>query len=196
MSKLTYKIIYNPNNEELEAAISKDINFLCADNKLHIRLRDYDHEEVIHGFVDKLTYIVTYLFQRNVQTGKLTNNILENFVNSDYAVKDLNMWLTSVFSTEGKTFKGLKISRNYRKISNYSLLGSFSEGACPLKDGMTYGDLQFFAESLRFVPLEEFILNDAIDLVITKSTVKNSYTKFVNKAKKSKKEKLEYIPLF
>jgi hypothetical protein len=196
--KMTYKIVYRPNAEDRIAATSKDIDFLCVDNKLHIRLRDYDHEEVIHGFVNKLTYVVTYLFQRAVVSGELTTNIFEKFVNSDTSLKNLSSWLETVYEYNGKSFKGLKISENYRKIkkSVATPLGSFMTGTCPLKDGITYGDIDFFASSLNFIPIEELILNDSLDIVISKDVVKDTYTKFTNKSKKVKKDKLEYIPLF
>ena len=85
---MNYKIIYTPNIDDGVQALDRDINFLCADNKLHIRLRDYDKEEVIHGFIDKLTYVVTYLCQRVTRQDLLTNNIIEKFVKfHDYSLK-------------------------------------------------------------------------------------------------------------
>lgn len=196
--KMTYRIVYNPTADDTIPATSKDIPFVCSDNNIHIRLRDYDHEEVIHGFINKLTYIVTYLFQRAVITGELTDNIFEKFVNSDESLDGLVWWLKSIYISNGKTLKGLKISKNYRKIkvSHSTPLGSFLPGTCPLKDGLVYGDLKFLQETFRFIPLEELILNDSLDIVISKDVTKDSYTKFVNKSKKVKKTELEYVPLF
>lgn len=196
--KMTYKIVYNPTTDDSTPVTSKNISFICSDDKIHLRLRDYDHEEVIHGFINKLTYVVTYLFQRAVISDELTNNIFEKFVNSDESLKKIEMWLKSIYLANGKTLKGLKISRNYRKIKvpHSTPLGSFLPGTCPLKDGLSYGDLNFLQDTLRFIPLEELILNDSLDIVISKDVVKDSYTKFVNKSKKVKKDKLEYIPLF
>lgn len=196
---MNYKIVYNPMMDDHTSSLDKGINFLCSDGKLHIRLRDYDHEEVISGFINKLTYFVTYLFQRMPHPENVTNNIIEKFVKNDKSLSEFDSWLQSVFLLIGQKYKGLKISRNYRKIqTSYSTpIGSFLPGSCPLKDGLTYGETTFFGDSLGMIPLEEFLLNESIDLVITKEVSKNNYTKFVNKKKKVKKEKsLEYIPLF
>ena len=183
--KMIYKIVYNPTTEDSTPVTSKNISFICSDDKIHLRLRDYDHEEVIHGFINKLTYVVTYLFQRAVISDELTDNIFEKFVNSDESLKKIEMWLKSIYLANGKTLKGLKISRNYRKIkkSVATPLGSFITGTCPLKDGITYGDIDFFASSLNFIPIEELILNDSLDIVISKDVVKDAYTKFTNKSK-------------
>lgn len=191
--KLTYKIVYAPDAEDYTKVTDKDINFLCSDSKLHIRLRDYNTEEVIHGFINKLTYLITYLFQRNINT-----NDIDNFVNNDSSIKQLNSWLESLFYSLDKNYKGLKILQNYRKIklTQPTPCGGFSKGACPLMDGITYGDISFFNNKLTVVNLETFLLNDAIDLVITKDTSRDSYKKFTNKVKRVKKNTLEYIPLF
>ena len=196
--KMTYKIVYNPELEDYTPAVAKDINFMCSDGRLHIRLRDYDHEEVIHGFINKLTYLVTYLFQRQIITDGLTNNIIEKFVKNDSDFIEVQEWLCNLFWEYGKNLKGLKISKNYRKIKKdvETPLGSFLPGTCPLECGLRYGNIRFFEDSLRMFPMEEFLLNDAVEIVISKETVKESYSKFTNKKKKVKKERLEYIPLF
>jgi len=192
---LTYKIVYSP-NLDTHTNILKTVDFTCSDGKLHLRLRDYDHEEVICGFINKLTYLVTYLFQRSANKNDLTTKTIEEVVKNDESFVALNSWLKSNFANIGKKYKGLKITKNYRKISECNPSGSFVEGTCPLKNNTTYGDLDFFHQSLRGFGIENFLFNDAVELVISKVKVKDSYKKFHNKAKKSKKETLEYIPLF
>lgn len=192
---LTYKIVYTPNKDTKQSILDNSVNFLCSDDKIHIRLRDYDHEEVIHGFIDKLTYAITYLFQRAVIQEPITNNIIEKVVNSDDSLKILNDWVVSLF----KGCKGLKVSKNYRKIkkNKETPLGSFLPGTCPLINDVSYGDIQFLNRAWNILEFYDILLNDAIDIVITKDVSKSCYEKFTNKqVRKVKKNKLEYIPLF
>ena len=191
--KLTYKIVYNPLMDLRISALDRNISFVCSDNKVHVRLRDYDHPEVISGFINKLTYLVTYLFQRSIDIS------IDDFISKDDSFKALNDWLKANFIAAGKKYKGLKISKNYRRISKEKAnpLGSFEIGTCPLKNDITYGDLDFFHCSLIGLGIENFLFNDAIELHITKVKHIDSYKKFHNKElKKVKKETLEYIPLF
>ena len=198
MTNYTYKLVYTPATEDNCIATAKDINFLCTDGKVHVRLRDYDHEEVIHGFVDKLTYAVTYLFQRVVVQESVTNATIEKLFNSDDSLKIINDWVINMFSEAGKECKGLKISKNYRKIkkAKETPLGSFLPGTCPLVNGVTFGDIRFLDTSMNFMDFGTLLLDDSIDIVITKEITKDRYTKFSNKKKKVSKKELEYIPLF
>ena len=194
---LIYKVVYTPNKDTKTLAIDSDINFLCSDKKLHIRLRDYDHEEVISGFINKLTYVITYLIQRCDVGTKSDDEIISNFVKNDTDFKNIDAFLQQVFSSRGLDYRGIKISKSYRKVkTSKNTLGSFKEGTCYLEDNCKFGDFTFLTNSLG-LDFVAFLLNDAVDLVITKDSLNNSYTKFVNKKlRKVNKNKLEYIPLF
>ena len=196
---LVYKVVYTPNKDTKQNVLDSSVNFLCSDDKLHIRLRDYDHEEVISGFVNKLTYVITYLIQNYVAGNKSDEEVIDSFVKNDAAFCEISLWLNEEFTSRGVNYKGIKLSKSYRKVKkNSKSLGSFKEGTCYLEGGCKFASFENFALSLGIVNLGTFLLNDAIDLVIVKDTSKKScYTKFTNKqVKKVKKNKLEYIPLF
>ena len=193
MKELVYKIVINPENTYRSTDY---VNFLCSDNKVHVRLRDYDHEEVIHGFIDKLTYLVTYLFQRSAVTDA---EAIETFAKQDEDIKILTDYISEFFyftPSANRNFSGLKISKNYRKNSNkYSLLGSFKKGTCPLKDSCSFSNTTFFMDKLG-LSLDDYLFNDGVELIITKDSDKEYYQKFVNKVtRKNEKEVLDYIPL-
>ena len=57
---LTCSVLYTPSKNDL-AIDSDNLKYLCRDNKIHIRFRDYNKKQVIRGFESKLTYLLTYL---------------------------------------------------------------------------------------------------------------------------------------
>ena len=59
MTKLAYSLIFTP------STVSKDISHLCSDDKIHIRLDNFDKCCRIEGFERKLTYLLTYMFNYN-----------------------------------------------------------------------------------------------------------------------------------
>lgn len=198
--KFTVKISYNPSKDNNTNILDK-VNFLCVDKKIHIRLRDYDHEEVIHGFINKLTYIITYLFQRNALMMDSTNKEIKKFMDSDDALLCLEDAVNTLFKNPIRylDFTGFNIKPNYRKIKKDvpTPLGSFSYGTCPLKNGCTYSDLNFLIDFFKLDSLEEFLTNDALELIICKDVQIKSYDKFVKKEniKILNKNELKYIPL-
>lgn len=178
MEKLTYKLVYTPNKESFYSVCESNINFLCADNKIHIRLRDYDKEEVISGFIGKLTYLVTYLVNYVEGANK------DRFASDDdllaWATSNINEYLGKLIRMDlhDDSFKGLKISKNFRRIKNYSKLGSIANGLCPYSHGQC--SLSSFIETMR-ISLYDFLFNDAYEVVIVKSKDKRVYQKYVNK---------------
>lgn len=60
MSKYVYSLVREFTNED-----STPVNYLCKDNYIHIRLRDFgNHKEVISGIEDKLTFYVVSLLNK------------------------------------------------------------------------------------------------------------------------------------
>ena len=181
MKELTYKIVYSPS----ESFKSTRVNLLCADDKVHIRLREYDHEEVIHGFIEKLTYVITYLLSKYEYTEETADIILKKFSEKDWSFFEVNDAVT------GGLFgcKGIKISKCYRKIkqAHKNLLGKFSLGTCPVSSNISISTL---SDEFRMLSVKEFLFNDAIDIVITKKKPnKDSYSKFIKKESRVKTPK-------
>ena len=56
MSK-NYALLYIPDLD----TNAENINFVCSDNKIHFRFKDFIRPECIQGFEKKLTYLMTYL---------------------------------------------------------------------------------------------------------------------------------------
>ena len=183
MEGLTYHVLYSPEKTEKVNA-----NYLCSDLKVHIRLRDYDHEEVISGVINKLTYLVTYLIQRGNLDRVDADKAIEKFVNN-------NADFDEVVRAIGYR---IKVTKNYRKKGITNPLGSMGNGVCPMEDGYIYGNLAFFLCKLNLT-LDEFLWNDAYEIVISKAKETNVYKKFLNKVSRKtsrKKKGIEYISLF
>ena len=199
MNNLTYKVVYTPSLDSGFGAEEKNINFLCSDGKIHVRLRDYDHEEVVHGFIDKLTYLLTYCI--NDMASRTINSAEEVFkIFSDIETINIESYLKSILHEPN--FKGIKLFKNYRKVKGHGILGSFSKGTCPTiknEQGLDILDYPTFLEILGIGNLYTFLFNDAYDIFICKEKKsKDSYRKFLNKTKKplqTKKKTLEYVSL-
>ena len=202
MAKLIYKVVYTPSLDDGYGAEEKGINFLCSDGKIHIRLRDYDHEEVIHGFINKLTYLLTYEIKRLEQVSTNGSDIISAYQQGGH-YKELEDFIRNVLHEDN--FTGIKISENYRRIKNYNKLGSFAKGTFPVKK--LEGGLETYVSTRSaflgylgdFTDLHTFLFNDAFEIVICKDNATNdTYSKFVKKEtrkSKSSTKQLEYIPL-
>jgi len=194
MSDLEFRITYAPCSGLPSNAVESGPDALCSDGRVHVRLRDYRREEVVRGFVGKLTYLASYLFQR-CAAGKG----IDEFASMDESVRGLSTLVSSAYAEAGKRCRGIKFSRNYRRSdASASPTGSFADGACPLKGGVSYGDLAFFSDALGLMDLETFLLDDSVELSISKRSPADPYRKFELKAERSKSraKPLEYIPLF
>lgn len=193
---LDYKLVYTPRLETYDSVFDRDVNLFCKDNKIHIRLRDYDSEEVISGFINKLTFLVTYLincqWKLNIVAADSDQAIIDCFVERSKEAKTL---IETIRDASNNASAGLHVLPNYRKISKYSKLGSINinyKDILQVTDGVvTSGSLDFILNKLR-VSLTTFLLDDAYELVITKKepTV-NLYSKYSNKTSKQKETKSE-----
>ena len=57
---LTCSILYTPSVSRIKTNID-NLKYICRDNKIHIRFKDYNKKQVIKGVEAKLTYLITYL---------------------------------------------------------------------------------------------------------------------------------------
>lgn len=195
---MKYYLVYSPEDEKWVDELG--IDFLCSDNKVHIRLRNYEQKEVIHGFIDKLTYLITYLI-----CGKWADMpaaspeiIISNFINLDEDFKNIEQSVK--FSLHEDNFAGINIHKVYRKkpISKDKLLGSFTEGTCPASKETTWArSLSSFLSAFN-ISLAEYLFNDAYEVVITDEVGEkpHRYQKFINKKENKVKSVFKYENLW
>jgi len=201
MNKLTYSLVYTPSLDDGLGADDRDINWLCSDRKIHIRLRDYTKPEVITGFVNKLTYLVTYLVNSGCTSSlesvrENPDSYLDTFCKND---EDFLRVVDLVKSSlHEPRYQGIKVSKVYRKkkVNKPNSFGIISDGVLQVEDSYKLGNLSYFVESMR-IPLHEFLFNDAYTVVLSNDPARSCYDKFVRKSfnKSSAKGDLEYIPL-
>lgn len=199
MTKLTYSLVYTPSLDNDLGADERDIKYVCSDNKIHIRLRDYDKPEVIQGFIGKLTFLLTYLV--NSVSSTATDDNPEELIDSFCAHNDDYFKLVSFINSalHEPKFKGILITKTYRKKdkgprANY--FGNMPKGVCPLVDDYRYGDLNYFLSRLN-MNLYSYLFNDGISIQIHQPVVLTCYDKFARKiSKKPKVSEFEYVNLF
>lgn len=199
---LTYNLVYTPSLDDGYRADEKDINWLCSDRKIHIRLRDYNKPEVIVGFINKLTYLVTYLVNSGCTASlesmrENPDKYLSTFCENDESFLHLVDFIKS--SLHDSRYSGIKVTKVYRKkkVNKPNSFGIISDGAMPVEDGYKLGDLSFFIGEFR-IPLYEFLFNDAYTLVLQEKPAPLAcYDKFTRKSlnKSSTKEYFEYVKL-
>jgi len=173
-------------------------NYLCKDNYVHIRLKNYGNKkEVISGFESKLTLLVTYL------AGCITLNMSTFDETSDiWSACISKLLLTSDFRTVSNAcnymfekYKGIKILPAYskKKYKNHSLafLGSVSN----MIDSSDDSYLDTFLTELD-ISLLDYLFNENIYLIVdVKQKIHNE--KYARKySKKSSKEKINYVELW
>jgi len=201
MNKLVYNLVYTPSLDDGLGADERDINWLCSDNKIHIRLRDYNKPEVITGFINKLTYLVTYLVNSGCTSSlesvrENPDAYLDTFCKNDSDFLRVVDLVKS--SLHEPRYSGIKVTKVYRKkkVNKPNSFGIISDGALPVEDNYKLGDLTYFVSSLR-IPLHEFLFNDAYAIVLQENTATACYDKFVRKSsiKSPTKGYFEYVPL-
>lgn len=186
--KLTYSIYYTPSYDLKE---HNDINYICSDNKIHIRFRDYNKEEIISGFEKKLTYLLTYLMNYSYLPKTVGNYdtkvLMDNFLKTDDVLEILNSISTYI---SAKVFKGFKLKANYKR-SECLPFGCIDQDCFPLNcNDNIYetGSLKDFLEKLK-INLTEYLFNDSYMIIIRENKGKTVNNKFINKQNK-KLEKL------
>ena len=144
---LTYNLVYTPSLDDGYRADEKDINWLCSDRKIHIRLRDYNKPEVIVGFINKLTYLVTYLVNSGCTASlesmrENPDKYLSTFCENDESFLHLVDFIKS--SLHDSRYSGIKVTKVYRKkkVNKPNSFGIISDGAMPVEDGYKLGSIK------------------------------------------------------
>jgi hypothetical protein len=181
--ELTYSIYYTPSKNPMA---HNDLNYVCSDNRIHIRFRDFNKEQIIGGFEKKLTYLVTYLMNYSYLPsiiGKYdTKTLIKNFLKTD----DIQHVISAIAVYNGlHKFKGLKLTANYRKKECLPF-GDVDKDCFPLnsQDGIiAVGSLKEFLEKLR-IDLIEYLFNDSYFIILRENKEKAINNKFINKQAK------------
>ena len=184
-------LVYRFTNVFSERQNYAEVNYLCKDNFIHIRLRRFgDRVERISGFESKLTFLITLLmlntFNQQITTEQLEmsnnkNNYQEIWKSCLESLKSSgNYKAIETFLTQTLGAKGIKILPAYslkKKPKNaYDLLGkcnNFSSEVLLSNLIDTY---------INPFGIAEYLYNDNLEISIEKRReVDNS--KFINKYK-------------
>ena len=187
--ELTYSIFYTPSWDPLS---HNELNYVCSDNKIHIRFRDFDNEQVISGFERKLTYLLTYLMNYSYLPsiiGKYDDKtLIKNFSKSLDVLQVTHA--IDLYISDRKS-KGIKLKVNYKK-SKCLPFGSVNKDCFPLNmkdDVIEVGSLKAFLNKLK-INLDEYLFNDSYIIILRENKRKDVNNKFINKqAKKLEKTK-------
>lgn len=215
-------------NNQLNLKVIRDVSnyyaltnkYTCSDQKVHVRLKHYlENNYVITGFVNKLSFLLQYLFltgnnfsvKTSIQSsedysGKDDNTIsfFDNVIANFKTSPEYRLILNSVLLTIPNC-KDIKIYPAYSKRVN--VLNHYMDlcGSLPTIIGLTnvepipgkeaefesLGRLGRFLDTLN-LSLEEYLYNDNIELWLTTkgSNVAVATRKFRNKAAKVLSKKL------
>ena len=184
---------YNPLQQQANDNISKK----CYDNLLHVRLRDYVTGDVISGVVDKISFLITYLYQSMMYVWK---DVGHNELDGEILEKCYQGYLENLFDTNDMSeivFRvkeylgcdGIKVLKKYTKPMYKTVREAFGmiEG---FKFTIKNDTLMKLLDNLGLT-LKELLLNDGIELIITDEEDRPStrYEKYINR--KFGKQQLE-----
>ena len=191
MSK-TYNLLFTPNLPE-----SESIDYVCSDNKIHIRVKDYLNYEVIRGFEKKLTYLITYLINTSFKTSiseKNPSHILKEFLKSDEVNEITNTINSNIANIK---FKGIKIKTNYNKKDCLQYpFGNINLDYFPILADK--GSLQIFLKTFK-ISLKDYLFDDRYIVILSDLKYKSDCNiKFKNKEikKQSFDEDSDFIELW
>lgn len=177
--ELTYSIYYTPSHDVEDAVI----NYICFDNKVHVRFRDFNSEMLIIGFEKKLSYLLTYLMNYSYLPKVIGMYDENTLINTFLKSSDIASIYSSISkNTCGKVFKGIKLKPNYRK-SECKPFGDVDFNCFPIKlvDGLAQvSDLQTFLSTLK-VSLDEYLFNDSYVVILREDKKIDINRKFINR---------------
>lgn len=182
VTDLTYSIYYTP-SADIDDEV---INYICFDNKVHVRFRDFNSEMLIVGFEKKLSYLLTYLMNYSYLPKVIgvydDKTLIDTFLKSS----DVAMIYSSISNNScGKIFKGIKLKPNYRK-NDCQPFGKVNIKCFPIKvvDGIVQtGDLNTFLSTLK-ISLDEYLFNDSYMIILRQDKKLDINKKFINRENK------------
>lgn len=198
---LTVSILYTPTNKDWKKELP---NYICSDNKVHIRFKDYITSERISGFEAKLTYLLSYLINYSYIPTLLvkTDNkvISDSFLKTD-SVDDICSSIK--FFMQNDNFKGLKLLKNYkRQLRTCNYFGKLDPNCFPLNyssDIPIAGSLNSFLINFGNISLDEYLFNDSIEIIIHEARIIKEdkfKRKEIRKNNKSKSVDSDFVELW
>ena len=176
---MAYSLVYSPEVNPSES----EVRFICSDNKVHFRFKDFKRNEHVQGFEKKLIYLMEYLFNfcyKPSLTGDTPvekEELLENFLQSS-DVKTLNKILADNIPTN--KFKGIKAYFNYNKKYDCKPFGDIDDNYFPSKGQNSLLD---FSCKLRLgdFGIRRFLFDDRYSILLHNDYKDNINKKFKNK---------------
>lgn len=166
-----------------------NINYICSDNKVHIRFRDYDSEGTVAGFEQKLTYLISYLMNYSYLTDLIPpyndNDAIKDFLKSS-DLAEINSCIRS--HTGNLNYRGIKLRKNYKKkdLHDYKSFGSVNINCFPIlpvESVRHRGSLKTFLSTFK-ISLDDYLFNDNYVISIQNIDLSKVNTKFINKMNK------------
>lgn len=187
---MQYSVIRVIKTDEYNNTYNDEIYKGCADNLLHLRLRDYKIGDVISGVVDKISFLITYLYQSMMYVWK---DIGHNEVDDEVLLEkcyqghlenllDTNDMSEIVYRVKQYLgCSGIKVFKKYTRPMYKKTIEAFGSIE-NYKYTVNNDTLMKLLDNLGLT-LKELLLNDGIELVITESEdrASNRYAKFRNK---------------
>lgn len=176
---LTCMLCYTPN--DVNDALS--LNYLCFDDKIHLRFRDFKSEMIISGFEKKLTYLLSYLMNYSYLPKVL--NIYNNETLIDTFLKSSDV--TNIYNSIRKNicnqkFKGIQLKANYKK-GECAAFGAVNSNCFPRRiiDGVEQaGNLYTFLSAFN-ISLDNYLFDDRYKVIIMEDRGINPNIKFIKK---------------
>lgn len=195
---LVYSIIKTPSNQ----IKNKNLNmYLYSDEKIHLKFNDFSKPQLISGFEQKCSYLITYLFNHVFKFKSIDHNDLL-YPNKDlwekysfkFLTEDESMFiLKQTLMSNISNCKGFVLLKNHKNTKNDNFWNSFGNIpilVCPSKitnyDQNEYS-LSIFLETFSVKSLAEYLFDDSIEIKISYNSTKKFDEKF--KTKQSKKFK-------
>lgn len=179
--KLTCSLIYTP---QYYKEAKSNFSYVCSDDKIHFRFKDYNKEELIAGFDRKLSYLMTYLFNYvflpKMKPKTSQNDLITHFMNSS----EVNLISNTIYPVLSVVkFKGFRPFLNYNKSQNIKPFGRLDKNCFPLMENMKENSFESFFSNLN-TTLLDYLFDDRIVILIHKYKELKLNTKFINKQDK------------
>lgn len=159
-----YSLVFTKSLEVTKVEIDK---YICFDNKIHIRLRDFNAETLLIGFEKKLTYLLSYLINYSY-IPKLVGNysdkdVLRSFL-LDETVAKIIAFIGSWIEDKSVAYEGILLKPNYKKDKKaLKYFGDTDTRFFPLEiknNVMEAGSLDFFLQTFN-IDLYSYLFDDA-----------------------------------
>jgi len=159
---INYSVIFTNDLKQIAADLDK---YLCFDNKIHVRFKDFNKEEFIIGFEKKLTYLLSYLINY-CYIPKLIGEYSDKDIKTSFILDDDTLKIIQLIQNHiGTTheFAGILIKPNYkRNENNYKYFGDTDIRFFPqqIKNSLTeVGNLDLFLSTFK-LDLYDYLFDD------------------------------------